>query len=105
MVLTRGTLFFWATAVATGAGIWVIHQQQEEEREVRRWGTPPPPAARSRRRPLSSLPPCRSPLCHETQRLHRGVERDAELYRAKKQQMLAGQLTPAGPAAVSPQPR
>jgi len=34
------------------------------------------------------------------QKLHKGVIRDAELYRIKKQQLLAGELVPAGAAQV-----
>lgn len=35
------------------------------------------------------------------QKLHKGVIRDEELYRMKKQQLMAGQLSPAAPAQVA----
>ncbi|KAL4436994.1 hypothetical protein ABPG75_004133 [Micractinium tetrahymenae] len=36
----------------------------------------------------------------EREKLHKGVIRDEELYRLKKQQLLAGELAPAAPAPV-----
>lgn len=108
-MVSKPTIFFWGVMAATSLGIYIIHQTQVEEREVRTEPRSAPGAAAEAAGSVAVaaavsqncivspvLPPDLLPLV--LQKLHKGVIRDAELYRSKKEQLLAGELTPA-PAA------